>query len=127
MRQLLIGLLTLGWLACSVTEPAPPGSQAPPASEAPETSQAVESIQGPGGLPGFSQCVVGASCVFDEDCKGAITNVTCGSGRHCCNPVGCAGVCVAFASFCTAGNQTVDRSAICPSGGVCCITFVPNQ
>jgi hypothetical protein len=67
----------------------------------------------------------GASCGFDSDCTGAVTTATCGpNGRHCCNPVGCAGLCVPFAGHCTAGNQIIDGNAICPSGGLCCITFL---
>jgi hypothetical protein len=119
MTRFLIGLLALGWLGCSVEPPQAPAEAEPAAPTMQEAEQAIEADVG----PRFSQCLAGASCVLDEDCSGARTTVTCGVGKHCCNPVGCAGICEP-STFCTAGNQFIDTSAICPNGGRCCITLL---
>jgi hypothetical protein len=116
MRQLLLGVIATVWLGCAV-DPPQPASQA----EGP-VSTVEDEISTPGSAPHFNQCMAGASCVFDDLCNGAITQVTCGPAKHCCNPIGCAGICEP-ATFCTAGNQTIDPNAICPNGGKCCITF----
>lgn len=116
MRYLLLGVIATVWLGCAV-DPPRPASQA----EGP-VSTVEDEISTPGSAPHFNQCLAGASCVPDDLCNGAPTQVTCGPAKHCCNPIGCAGTCEP-ATFCTAGNQMIDPNAICPNGGKCCITF----
>ncbi|HEX3765752.1 MAG TPA: hypothetical protein VHW23_43950 [Kofleriaceae bacterium] len=113
MRQLLLGMIATMWLGCAAdpTAPEAEGSRATIEDE----------VVTPDPAPHFNQCVAGASCVPDDACGGAPTQVTCGPGKHCCNPVGCAGICEP-ATFCTAGNQFIDGNATCPNGGKCCIT-----
>lgn len=118
MKRGWLACIAIMWLGCGVTEtpPAPPPSSPPVEEASPPTSDKDEPSS-------FSQCLAGASCVPTSQCDGAATNVSCGVGKKCCNPVGCAGSCVPFRSWCTAGNQTIDGSAVCPSSGFCCVTF----
>lgn len=116
MRQLLLGVIATMWLGCGV-------DPSPPAPEAEGAYSAIEDEVSTDPAPHFNACLAGASCVFDDECTGAPTQVQCGVGKHCCNPIGCAGICEP-ASFCTAGNQFIDTEAICPNGGQCCITVL---
>jgi hypothetical protein len=116
MRQLLLGVIATLWIGCAVDPPRPA-----PEAEGP-VSTVEDELSAPDPAPHFNQCLAGATCVFDDQCGGAITQVSCGVGKHCCNPIGCAGICEP-ATFCTAGNQFIDSSAICPNGGKCCITL----
>lgn len=116
MRHLLLGMIATAWLSCGV-------DRSPPAPE-PEgpTSTVVDEISTAEAAPHFNQCLAGASCVIDSQCTGQLTQVPCAVGKHCCNPIGCAGLCEP-ATFCTALNQFIDGNAVCPNGGKCCITL----
>ena len=122
MTRFLFGLMTIGWLGCSVAEPTPSVSEA----TAPATSEATDDLTlGTAPRPEFSQCLQGATCVLNQSCTGTHTAVPCGAGGlHCCNPVACSGQCIAR-SFCDTASRTqvIDGNATCPNGGVCCITL----
>ena len=120
MRQLWLPLALLliaaGALDCTVAEP-------PPSASEPAVT-ALVTVAAPVVQPHFNQCLAGATCVADTQCDGEPTTVACAVGKHCCNPRSCAGLCVSFATFCQASNQVIDSEAVCPGGGVCCLTFV---
>ncbi len=118
VKQILLGLCAIGWLACSVetSQPAPE-----PVTES-ATQATIQSTPEAVAAPQFNQCPAGSSCVPEDSCDATGTNVICGVGRRCCIPTGCAGTCVPFRTWCTAGNQRIDGDAVCPGRGFCCIT-----
>jgi hypothetical protein len=115
MTRVLFVLLTAGWIGCAV-EPATPAAETEPAASTLQEVSVLESDP----APQFAACKAGATCVRDDDCIGEPSNLTCGAGKHCCNPVGCAGFC-GPPTACTAVNEYIDPGAICPNGGKCCV------
>lgn len=115
----VIGVVAAGWLGC-VSEPPPKEDEARQTAPEPEVSRLPERVdEAP-----YHQCVDGATCVFADDCPGAVTGALCGPGKNCCNPVGCPGAC-GRPSWCTAGNQYVLQGPTCPKAGdVCCVTIL---
>lgn len=119
MRNIVFGLLAIGWLGCGVeSSPPVPDREVAVSQSSSSADLALDGFA----QPGFNACLAGQTCALIGGCNGQSNNVSCGVGRVCCTPSGPGG-CDENGGICVDGTRCpgdLPNRGACSTTAVCC-------